>query len=57
MGGAGAIGGGGGGAMRDGGGAACAICGGPVTWVHGYIKGPDDKPLRLHDKTLYRLSR
>jgi hypothetical protein len=35
----------------------CALCGGPVTWVHGYIKGPDDKPLRLHDKTLYRLSR
>lgn len=35
----------------------CAICGGAVTWVHGYIKGPDDKPLRVHDKTIYRLSR
>jgi hypothetical protein len=35
----------------------CAICGGAVSWVHGYIKGPDDKPLRVHDKTIYRLSR
>jgi hypothetical protein len=35
----------------------CAICGGAVTWVHGYIKGPDEKPLRVHDKTIYRLSR
>lgn len=35
----------------------CAICGGAISWVHGYIKGPDDKPLRVHDKTLYRLSR
>jgi len=35
----------------------CAICGGAVSWVHGYVKGPDDKPLRVHDKTLYRLSR
>jgi hypothetical protein len=35
----------------------CALCGGAVSWVHGYVKGPDDKPLRVHDKTLYRLSR
>jgi hypothetical protein len=35
----------------------CATCGGAISWVHGYIKGPDDKPLRAHDKVLYRLSR
>lgn len=35
----------------------CAICAAPISWVHGYIKGPEGMPLRVHDKTLYRLSR
>jgi hypothetical protein len=34
----------------------CQACGGRVTWVRPYVKGPDDRPLKA-TQTLYRLSR
>jgi hypothetical protein len=34
----------------------CATCGGRLTWVKAYIKGPDEMPLKATEK-LYRLSR
>jgi hypothetical protein len=35
----------------------CALCGSRVTWVHAYVKGPEGKPLRVHQDTIYKLSR
>ena len=35
----------------------CALCGGKVTWVHAYVKGPEGKPLRVYQDTMYKLSR
>jgi hypothetical protein len=43
-------------AISDGVDRICAVCGGKLTWVHPYIKGPDGLSLKV-SKTLHRLAR
>ena len=35
---------------------SCAICGGGISWVKPYVKGPDDKPVRIVER-VYKLAR
>lgn len=35
----------------------CAVCGGPLTWIRPYLKGPDGMPLKVSGGTVRKLAR
>jgi hypothetical protein len=35
----------------------CAACGGRITWVHAYVKGPEGRPLKVTGETVSKLTR